>query len=250
MPGRLKVRILSARDLPVMDRASELTDAFVEIRFGSDSYKTDVCKKSLHPQWNSEWYRFEVDDEELQDEPLDLKVLDHDTYSAHDAIGRVYIDLNPLLNKETQNTISGWFPIFDTMHGIRGELNVQVRVELFNDFNKFRQSSCGIKFFCTCEVPAGWYVQSMLGFVEELVVNDDPEYQWIEKIRTPRASNEARQKLFSKLAGELQRKLGVKVHDLGGNAVLGYHQNFDPWRSGEGHLRAHLPKIVVIGFNR
>ena len=91
----------------------------------------------MHPQWNSEWFKFEVDDEELQDEPLDLKVLDHDTYSAHDAIGRVYIDLNPLLNKETQNTISGWFPIFDTMHGIRGELNVQVRVELFNDFFPF-----------------------------------------------------------------------------------------------------------------
>ena len=41
----------------------------------------------------------------------------------------------------------------------------------------------------------------MLGFIEELVVNDDPEHQWIEKIRTPRASNEARQRLFSKLSG-------------------------------------------------
>jgi len=227
MPGRLKVRILSARDLPVMDRASELTDAFVEIRFGNENFKTDVCKKSLHPQWNSEWFKFEVDDEVLQDEPLDLRVLDYDTYSAHDAIGKVYIDLNPLLNREITNTISGWFPIYDTMHGIRGELNVQVRVELFTDFNKFRQSSCGIQLFCTSEVPSGWRIQSMLGFIEELVVNDDPEYQWIEKIRTPRASNEARQKLFSKLSGELQRKLGVKVHELGGNAVLGYHQNFD-----------------------
>lgn len=31
MPGKLKVRIVAARDLPVMDRASELTDAFVEV---------------------------------------------------------------------------------------------------------------------------------------------------------------------------------------------------------------------------
>lgn len=31
MPGRLKVRLLAARDLPVMDRASDLTDAFVEV---------------------------------------------------------------------------------------------------------------------------------------------------------------------------------------------------------------------------
>lgn len=32
MPGRLKVRVVAGRDLPVMDRASELTDAFVEVR--------------------------------------------------------------------------------------------------------------------------------------------------------------------------------------------------------------------------
>ncbi|KAH9490613.1 C2 domain-containing protein 5, partial [Bulinus truncatus] len=227
MPGRVKVRILGARDLPVMDRASELTDAFVEIRFGEETFKTDVCKKSLNPQWNSEWFKFEVDDEVLQDDPLDLKVLDYDTYSAHDTIGKVYIDLNPLLSRENSNIISGWFPIYDTMHGLRGELNIQVRVELFSDFNKFRQSSCGIQFFCSCEVPTGWRIQGILGFVEELVVNDDPEYQWIEKIRTPRASNEARQRLFSKLSGTLQRKLGVKVMEMGGNAVLGYFQNFD-----------------------
>ncbi|CAG5134399.1 unnamed protein product, partial [Candidula unifasciata] len=227
MPGRVKVRILSARDLPVMDRASELTDAFVEVKFGTEIFKTEVCKKSLNPQWNSEWFKFEVDDEVLQDEPLDLRVLDYDTYSAHDTIGKVYIDLNPLLTRETPNIITGWFPIYDTMQGLRGELNIQVRVELFSDFNKFRQSSCGIQFFCTSAVPSGWCVQNMLGFIEELVVNDDPEYQWIEKIRTPRASNEARQRLFSKLSGTLQRKLGVKVLEMGGNAVLGYFQNFD-----------------------
>lgn len=63
--------------------------------------------------------------------------------------------------------------------------------------------------------------------MEELVVNDDPEYQWIDKIRTPRASNEARQTLFFKLSGELQRKIGVKALDMGGNAVIGYKQCFD-----------------------
>lgn len=53
------------------------------------------------------------------------------------------------------------------------------------------------------EVPAGYRLQYVHGFVEELVVNDDPEYQWIDKIRTPRSSNEARQRLFSKMSGTL-----------------------------------------------
>lgn len=44
--------------------------------------------------------------------------------------------------------MSGWFPVYDTMHGIRGEVHVIVKVELFSDFNRFRQSSCGVLFFC------------------------------------------------------------------------------------------------------
>lgn len=102
----------------------------------------------------------------MQDEPLQIRLMDHDTYSANDAIGKVYIDLNPLLlpaanslmkwncetsksHEQTTNSImSGWFPVYDTMHGIRGEVNITVKVELFSDFNKFRQSSCGVQFFC------------------------------------------------------------------------------------------------------
>lgn len=106
-------------------------------------------------------------------------MLDHDTYSANDAIGKVYIDIDPLLCSEAASVISGWFPIYDTIHGtaiyltgtfrlpdiavtycdifpvlfllagIRGEINVLVKVELFNDLNRFRQSSCGVKFFCS-----------------------------------------------------------------------------------------------------
>lgn len=43
--------------------------------------------------------------------------------------------------------MSGWLPVFDTMHGIRGEINLIVKVDLFSDVNKFRQSSCGVQFF-------------------------------------------------------------------------------------------------------
>ena len=71
------------------------------------------------------------------------------------------------------------------------------------------------------------------------MVSDDPEYKWIDKIRTPRASNEARQLLFNRLSGEVRnsifhilsvqvrRKIGLKALELGGNAVTGYRQCFD-----------------------
>lgn len=247
MPGKVKVRILAGRNLPVMDKSSDTSDAFVEVKLGSTTYKTEVYRRSLNPYWNSEWFRFEIDDEELQDEPLQIRIMDYDTYSANDAIGKVYIDLNPLLQKDSRHVLSGWFPIYDTMHGIRGEVNCIVKVALFSDANRYRQSSCGFKFFYCPKVPDGYFCEAILGFVEELVVNHDPEYQWIDKIRTPRASNEARQTLFSKISGEVQRKIGIKAMDLGGNAVIGYQQHFD--LEGEsGIVVRGIGTAVLINF--
>jgi hypothetical protein len=60
-------------------------------------------------------------------------------------------------------------------------------------------------------IPEGFLLRTVHGFVEELVFADDPEYQWIDKIRTPRSTNEARQTLFFKLNGEVKRKIGLKV---------------------------------------
>ena len=79
-------------------------------------------------------------------------------------------------------------------------------------------------------MPEGHRAQFLPGFVEELVVSDDPEYKWIDKIRTPRASNEARQLLFNRLSGEVRnsifhilsvqvrRKIGLKALELGGKS--------------------------------
>lgn len=175
MPGKVRVKIIAGRNLPVMDRSNDSTDAYVEIKLASVTYKTDVYRRSLNPQWNTDFYRFELDDAELQDEPLQIRLMDHDTYTANDAIGKVSISLNPLLLPSSsligvgggvgggllggQTTIvsekgavmAGWIPVFDTMHGIRGEVNVVVKVDLFSDVNKFRQSSCGVQFFhCEC----------------------------------------------------------------------------------------------------
>eukprot|EP00731_Ephydatia_muelleri_P006978 Em0003g1226a len=239
MPAAVQVKVVAARDLPIMDRSSELTDAFVEVKLGPEVYRTEVCPKTLNPIWDSQWFKFNVNDEVFQDEPLQIKLMDYDVYSAHDAIGRVYISLSNMVVEGSPTHIQGWFPIFDTLHGVRGEVNVRVQVDLIVDQYHLSQSSCQVQFFSSLEVPCRFTTVALLGFVEELVVNDDPEYQWIDKIRTPRASNEVRQSLFLKLSGELQRRIGVKALALGGNVVLGYHQFFD--LEGE-------TGIVVRGF--
>ncbi|KRX62843.1 C2 domain-containing protein 5, partial [Trichinella sp. T9] len=226
MPGTLRVRIISGRGFPVMDRSNETTDAFVEVKFGQSVHRTEIYPKSLNPKWDTDWFCFEAEEENLQDECLQIRVMDYDTYSANDSIGRVYVDLTPLLHAKKRE-ISGWFPIYDTMNGVRGEIYVVIGIDLFADVNRFRKSSFNINVFATSAIPVGQALINIHGFVDELITSSDPEYEWIDKIRTPRASNEVRQTLFSKIAGELTRRIGKKAAEMGGNAIIGYSQYFD-----------------------
>ncbi len=128
MPCCIKVRVVAARDLPIMDKASKLTDAYVELQFRGEhaKKKTEICRKTLNPVWDQEFRVDVLNDVTLQDEPLVFRVMDHDTYSADDLIGAVYVELNPLLQRihddadnARSHRIEGWFPIYDTLCGAR-----------------------------------------------------------------------------------------------------------------------------------
>jgi len=228
----VKIRVIEARDLPVMDRSSNLTDAFVDLRFAGQMERTEIKKKTLNPVWKQD-FRFNVlDDSELQNEPLSFRVMDHDVYTSDDLIGTVYVSLAPLLRfsrfDDQEDQILGWFPIYDTLSGIRGELHVAVKITFSNDENPFKNSSAGVFFFGTSVLNQNIFtVEFVVGFVEELVVENDPEHEWSDNFRTARKSNESRQSLFYKLSNSVWRQVGKKVLELGGNAVLGYNQTFD-----------------------
>lgn len=87
MPCTIKIRLVEARDLPVMDRSSKLADAYVAITFASFEAKSSVSKKTLNPKWDEE-FRFDVaDDSVLQSQPIEFKLMDHDVYTT-DAVSR------------------------------------------------------------------------------------------------------------------------------------------------------------------
>lgn len=44
MPCILKVRVHEARGLPIMDKRSESTDAYIEVHFGESEGKTRVVR--------------------------------------------------------------------------------------------------------------------------------------------------------------------------------------------------------------
>jgi hypothetical protein len=200
--------------------------------------KTKICRKSLSPVWEEE-FRFDVsDDTLLQDEPLIFKVCDFSDVGKDEGIGLVYVDLNPLLTTESSDTedpeggsaIEGWFPLYDTLSGVRGELLVSVKLNFIGDVNPFRDSSAGVRLlpFSTIDPASGYTVTHMFGFVEELVVADDPEFEWNQVLSRARGvTHETRQTLLYLLDASVRRRMCKTVLEMGGNAVLGYHQNFD-----------------------
>ena len=56
--GALNFRLLCMNLLTSM--AFVFCSFCMQIRFRNETLKTEVCKKSLNPQWNSEWFKFEV----------------------------------------------------------------------------------------------------------------------------------------------------------------------------------------------
>jgi len=227
MPCTIKLKVNEARDLPIMDRATSLADAYVEIRFGDAVFRTAVCPKTLAPAWHADFRIDVTDDEMLQDEPLELRIYDFDTLSSNDIVGIVLLDLNPLLLTDGPSSLSGWFPIHDSLRGICGELHASVKVQYVGDINPFREASAGISLFNCSVPPQGWRVASLVGFVEELIAESDPEYHWSDTFRTMRSSNESRQLVLFKVAGRARRLLGHKALDAGANAVLGCHISMD-----------------------
>ncbi|EFO22093.1 C2 domain-containing protein [Loa loa] len=228
LPAKLSVRVISARGLPVMDKSNVTTDAFVEVHFENEVYKTDVCSKSLSPVWNSDVFVFETDEQQLFDNPIQFRVMDHDTYSANDAIGRVFYDANLLVSKIRCSKADGnsmeftnWLPIYDSVYGIRGEIQISISLKLLlsNDHGYVRILSASIISTLS--------MNDIIGLVSDVATVTDPEYEWIDRIRSPRASNEARQSIIRKSLRELARNIAQKAHSLGSNAILGYHEFVD-----------------------
>jgi len=81
--------------------------------------------------------------------------------------------------------------------------------------------------FSTLDVRSGYTVSHVFGFVEELVVADDPEFEWSDNFNRARTSHETRQTLMYLLDAKVRRRMCKKVPEMGGNAVLAYWQNFD-----------------------
>lgn len=235
MPSKVKIKIFEARDLPIMDRNDASTDAYVVVTIGDLEPKhTKTCRKSLNPIFNSDFSIEVLDDSILQNAPVEFKVMDQDLYTS-ELIGVVYIDINPLIMRtahglDKDRVISGWFPLFDTVKGVRGSLHLMVALtDFIGNSNQFSDASSGVQFFSGSSLASNCFIlQDVIGFVTDLVVEDDPESSWQDYFRkSNKTSHDQRLKLLYTLSATVRCEIGKKVIDMGGNAVLSYCQTWD-----------------------
>lgn len=82
-------------------------------------------------------------------------------------------------------------------------------------------------FFSLPLCPPGYRITHLLGFVEELVTKEDPDFERMAMLRSTRTANEKRQTLLYSCSNILKREVGRQVLLRHGNAVLGMRIDFD-----------------------
>jgi Ca2+-dependent lipid-binding protein len=82
MGSFLTVHVVEARDLLPMDMDGT-SDPYVILRMEDQQSETGVRKSTLNPVWN-ESFTFEISQGTM---PLQIEVMDHDTFGEHDSEG-------------------------------------------------------------------------------------------------------------------------------------------------------------------
>ena len=103
----------------------------------------------------------------MQEKYFEITVMHYDKL-----IGTVYIDLSNLLSSRheaLQHGLDAWFPIYHFEKGLRGDLQVKVKLTFIKDENTAKFiSSTEIEYYCKV-MPPNHKIKQVLKFVEELV---------------------------------------------------------------------------------
>ena len=199
------MKILEGRNLPIMDKSTDSSDAYCVIKFDNSEQRTQTIH-SLDPKWN---YACRWESQDLVPF-IDISVWDRDAITTDNLIGTAII---PTCNS------TGWFPLMDSLEGTRGEILVNVQINSFDmNISNIPIQSLTRPTFSNYEV---------LGLVDFIVSLKDSEYHWSDSFRTQRASNESRRRNMYKLESSLREKILEYASLSGADLVLGYKFSFD-----------------------
>ncbi|SCM00258.1 conserved Plasmodium protein, unknown function [Plasmodium chabaudi adami] len=249
MPCIIKVRISGIRNINAFERSEIDSFKYLEVTLGETKQRTKFNISKTSNDLNLS-FRLEIsDDSELQICPLKIAIDDAEDINS----GYIQIDFSFFYFHDNLK-LEGWFPLYDSLEGIKGELYCTIKWEFFEEKNPYNDNSA-VLLLGTTSFPKGspYYIEEIIGFAHELKIVNDPEYDWKDFIRSSRNSNEARCDVIQNSFMEVRKYVGKKAKILGGNAILGYreHLNLEGSTTNKICIRiiGTVVKLGVKGFN-
>ncbi|EUD66830.1 hypothetical protein C922_02815 [Plasmodium inui San Antonio 1] len=213
MPCILKVRISGIRDFNAFEKSEVDSLKYVEVDINRH---TDDLNLS---------FRLEIaDDSELQTCPLKITIDDVEDINS----GYIQIDFSFFYFHDNLK-LEGWFPLYDSLAGLKGELYCTIKWEFFEEKNPYNDNSADVLLLGTTSFPKNspYYIEQIINFAHELKIVNDPEYDWKDLIRSNRNSNEARCDVIQNSFMQTRKIIGKKAKLLGGNAIIGYQEHLN-----------------------
>ncbi|CDU16245.1 conserved Plasmodium protein, unknown function [Plasmodium yoelii] len=249
MPCIIKVRISGIRNINAFEKSEIDSFKYLEVTLGETKQRTKFNISKTSNDLNLS-FRLEIsDDSELQICPLKIAIDDAEDINS----GYIQIDFSFFYFHDNLK-LEGWFPLYDSLEGIKGELYCTIKWEFFEEKNPYNDNSA-VLLLGTTSFPKGspYYIEEIIGFAHELKIVNDPEYDWKDFIRSSRNSNEARCDVIQNSFMEVRKYVGKKAKILGGNAILGYreHLNLEGSTTNKICIRiiGTVVKLGVKGFN-
>ena len=126
MPAVIKIYARKARKLN-WSGSRAASASFLTVSFGKLQSRSNVVTEAVDPvyDWRT---RLEVDDDgDLLSTPLTFTLMQRE---RSEALGTIVLSLEALLSHgdESETEIDGWLPLHDTLHGLQGEVSIQVKV--------------------------------------------------------------------------------------------------------------------------
>ncbi len=118
--GIVDVYLIAGRDLIVKDLIT--SDPYCVLTLGLQTRKTTIKYKTLKPEYN-EHFSFSWNGTD----PLVVEVFDKDELTKDDHMGKVSVDLEPLL-REQDTVLRGWHQVYHRKHEerLQGELLMEI----------------------------------------------------------------------------------------------------------------------------
>ncbi|CRG95400.1 conserved Plasmodium protein, unknown function [Plasmodium gallinaceum] len=166
MPCIVKVRISGIRDFNAFEKSEIDSFKYIEVTLGETKQRTKFNINRNTNDLNLS-FRLEIaDDSELQICPLKIIIDDVENINS----GYIQIDFSFFYFHDNLK-LEGWFPLYDSLAGLKGELYCIIKWEFFEEKNPYNDNSADILLLGTTSFQnnSPYHIEQIIDFAAKLL---------------------------------------------------------------------------------